>query len=132
MNQTFDLIDRARDYLRSHGIPDATAKRLDSFTGKEGTVVRLLSEKTEFVDYAGEEERSVLYQVVVRQRSEAEAEDVCRLAADVLDGAELPSDSGAYTFIDQEVASHANEIELDESLFYAWEVRIRANITIQR
>ncbi len=103
MNQTFDLIDRARDYLRSHGIPDATAKRLDSFTGKEGTVVRLLSEKT-----------------------------VCRLAADVLDGAELPSDSGAYTFIDQEVASHANEIELDESLFYAWEVRIRANITIQR
>ena len=130
MNQTFDLIDRARDYLRSHGIPDATAKRLDSFTGKEGVVIRLLSEKTEFVDYAGEEERSVLYQVVVRRRSEAE--DVCRLAAEMLDGAELPSESGAYTFIDQEVASHANEIELDESLFYAWEVRIRANITIQR
>ena len=26
----------------------------------------------------------------------------------------------------------AKEIELDESLFYAWEVRIRANITIHR
>ncbi len=132
MNQSFDLIDRVRDYLRANGLPDASTKRLDSFTGKEGAVVRLLSEKTEFVDYAGEEERSVLYQVVVRRRSEADAEEGCRLAAQVLDGAEMPSGNGSYAFDDQEVASHANEMELDESLFYAWEVRVRATITVQR
>ncbi|MEY8460139.1 hypothetical protein AALA69_03295 [Eggerthellaceae bacterium 24-137] len=132
MIQTFDLIDRARDHLRANGLPDACAKRLDSFTGKEGTVVRLLSEKTEFVDYAGEEERSVLYQVVARRRSEADAEEACRLAARVLDGAYIPSANGSYRFEWQEVASHANEIELDESLFYAWEVRVRAYITIKR
>lgn len=131
MRQAFDLMDRARDYLRAHGIGDASTKRLDSFTGKEGTVVRMLSEKREGFDYDGSEERSVLYQVVARRRSEKEAQEVCAAAAAVLDGAFIPSGNGSYVFDSQEVTSHANELELDEAMFYAWEVRVTAKIIIQ-
>lgn len=126
-----DLIDRAKDLLAERGY-DAHAKRLDSFTGKEGVVLRRVpSTVTErYLDRS--ESVSYLYQVVVRRRSERQAMEECCEIAELLADAWLDSGNGSYSFVGQEAYTQPQELALDEAGFYAWQARIEARIEITR
>ena len=123
-----DLVDRARDLLRGAG-HDAHAKRLDSFTGREGVCVRRISPTRVETYMDGTRAVDLAYQAVVRRRSESDAMTECIDIADMLDGADVPSANGSYLFESQEVVAGPQELELDEALFYAWECRVVAHIT---
>lgn len=123
-----DLVDRARDFLAAKGY-EAHVKRLDSFTGKEGIVLRRVPSTVTGRYFDGTESVSCIYQVIVRRRSERQAMEECCDIAALLKDAWLGSGNGSYAFVGQEVYTEPQELALDEAGFFAWEVRLEASIT---
>jgi len=125
-----DLVDKAADYLRAKGYKDASVRRLESLIGREGIVVRRLptiptgtyQDRTRSLDY--------LYQVVVRRGSERQAMEECSDIAELLCNTTLMSGNGSYRMSAQDIYTEPQELPLEDTGFYAWEVRICASITI--
>lgn len=124
---SYDICESARAVLAENGI-EASLKRLDSFTGKEGTVIRAVPSAT--VDRYYDRSRTVaaIYQVACRSRSERTAKETAERAADALAWAEVPSLNGSYRFISQEIYTEPAEMDLEEDGFYAYQVTFRAEI----
>lgn len=107
---------------------DCSLKRLDSFTGKEGIVIRDAGSSTR---YTGLDTRRVLdrkVQVVVRRRSERQARDICEELFDRLAHAYVPSVGDEYRFIDCAPYTDPQELALEEHGFYAWDFRLIVQI----
>ena len=123
-----DVFKVARDALAAMGYADAHAKRLDAFTGREAVVVRPMQPTVTEHYMDGTQEVVQPYEVVVRRRSSAAArEDCCRIAG-LLEDAALPSSDGSYRFTSGYVYLEPQELQLDETQFYAWSVVMAAVI----
>lgn len=124
---TFDFTSVVNNYLEEHGYK-AHVKRLDSFTGKEGICIRQISMIPTCSYYDGEREYSLIYQIIVRRRSEEAARNVCAEIFELLLDADLSSENGSYRFYRNEVYTPPQELSLSENLFYAWETRFVATV----
>lgn len=124
---SYDICESARAVLAANGI-EASLKRLDSFTGREGTVIRSVPSATVDRYYDRSRVVAAIYQVACRSRSEKTAKETAERVADALAWAEVPSLNGSYRFIDQEIYTEPSEMELEEDGFYAYQVTIRAEI----
>lgn len=123
----YDMCESARDYLAGHGI-QASVKRLDSFTGKEGVCIRRVPSATVDRYYDGRRTIAAIYQVVVRSRSERTAMETADRIAELMDGAYIPSNGGKYQFINQEVYTEPEELDTEEPGFFAYQLMLRAEI----
>jgi hypothetical protein len=123
-----DLVDRVAAYLTGKGYQDVTTRMLDSTTGREAIVVRRLP----YTVNAHYQDRTAtlgyLYQVIVRNRDEAHAMNICSEIAEDLENARIESGNGSYVFTSAEIYTSPQQLPLEEQLFYAWEVRINALI----
>lgn len=118
-----ELAGRAVEAARSAGIADASSKRLDAFTGREGVCIRPYSTRVveEYMD--GSATRAVTLQIVARRRSAMEAMGCCdaavrAVAADGLGGDDEPR-----------VTAEPYELKIDEEQYHAWAARVEIEIT---
>lgn len=126
-----DLHERAKAYLEAKGFTGISLKRLDSFTGKEGIVIRAMPKTLVESYYDGTAVYDQPYQIIVRRRSEAEAMETCSSIAETLEGVILASARNEYQphgTDGQKVYTAPQEMALDEADFYAWHVRMTARI----
>ena len=126
-----DLHERVKTYLESKGFTGVSLKRLDSFTGKEGIVIRAMPKTLVESYYDGVRVYDQPYQIIVRRRSEAEAMETCASIADALEGVILQSANGSFVphgSSGQQVYTAPQELALEEANFYAWHVRMTARI----
>lgn len=126
-----DLHERAKAYLEDEGFEGISLKRLDEFTGKEGTVIRSMPGTVIEEYYDGTLIVDQPYQVIVRRRSEADAMQECSDIAEALEGVTLASADQSYVPYGsdgQRVYTAPQELALDEANFYAWHVRMTARI----
>lgn len=114
-----NLAEAAKAKLAASGI-EASAKRLDAFTGKEGDVLRQLPTVTASTYYDGSRDVTALLQVVSRRRSQAEAMAACYDAMEALDGAWLPDLKGMEQTDGISTEVLPQEFRLEEAGFYAW------------
>lgn len=126
-----DLVDNVRDFLKDAGYENVTTKRLDETTGREGVVVRRVPYTVSERYYTRTKAINYTYQVIVRQRSEFKAMQMCEEIAQVLEDAYIPSENGSYEFVGQETYTEPQELDLGESGFFVWEVRITAQIYVK-
>lgn len=132
-----DVCARARDLIAAAGHSPAYLRKLDSTTAREGVVVRPLPSYVSSADYGRGTHVGYLYQVIVRRRdpgthgsAEERAAAECGEIASLLDGADMPSANGSYALVGQHVDSPPQELADDEQGFWAWQVRMRADIYI--
>ncbi len=126
MIDLFAITRAARERLAEEGLGGAYTKRLDALTGKEGTVVRLVSSMVVDSHYDLGTCLDVTYQVVCRRLSEAEAMADCTAAATALQHHAHPIAGGQV--VDQEIYTPPQELELNESGYYAYETRLIAHV----
>lgn len=124
-----DLIEVAAKLLEANGHP-VIIERFDRLVGKEGNCIQRLPSTIVARKMDGGRTLHVTYRVCCRYRSAERAMDECEAIAEVLDDAYLPSKTGAYTFISNEVYTWPAEMALDEANFYCWQVRLTAEIEI--
>lgn len=122
-----DVRESLKKILETQGYT-VSLKRLDSFTGKEGIVLRqVMPQRTEkYLDTS----RSYDYivHVVVRNRSEKTAMDTCCDIADLVEDLPINSLNGSYVWTGTDIYTEPEEMVLDEDNFYAWNTRIRVRI----
>lgn len=123
-----DVAKVARDRLEAAGYRDAFVKRFDSFTGREAICVRQMQPTVTERYMDGTQEMEQPYEVIVRRRSAADARETCCAIAELLEDASLPSENGSYRFTSGRVYLEPQELELDESGFFAWSVVMAATI----
>ena len=126
---SIDLVYRARDYLRTRGISCYT-KRLDSFVGKEGNVLRPVEFIITEEYYNGEYEGEYIFQAFCRSRSEEEAATQAGEIADELEGVVLTTANGSFIMDSGgiEIYAEPQELVLDEADMYCWEARFLAHV----
>lgn len=124
-----DVVERAKALYEENGY-SVSLKRLDTFTGREGIVLRKLP--STFVDrsYDGYRTLDYLWQVVVRTRDPRKGQETAEALARLTDLEPLPSANGSYWFISQELYTPVEELDLDESNFYAFAFRVRTEILV--
>ena len=122
-----DVVEQAKKLIEAEGYQNVTMRRLDAMTGREGIVL-----PSTFEGRYQDRSRNLAYlwQVVVRTRSASEGQETAEALAMLLDAAQLPSGNKSYWFIAQEIYTPVQELELDESLFYAYEFRVRTDVLI--
>lgn len=125
-----DVPEQAVKLIKAQGYENVFLKRLDALTGREGIVVRRIPSTVTGYDYTRSKELAYLYQVIVRTRSPKEGMETAEELEKLLDGANLRSGNGSFFFVSQETYTPTQELELDESGFYAYEFRIKAVIMI--
>lgn len=125
-----DVVEQAKKLLEAEGYQNVTMRRLDAMTGREGIVLRKLPSTFEGRYQDRSRNLAYLWQVVVRTRSASEGQETAEALATLLDAAQLPSGNKSYWFIAQEIYTPVHELELDESLFYAYEFRVRTDVLI--
>lgn len=126
-----DACRRVAEVIGSMGY-DVSLKRLDAFTGKEGVIVRELPVVTVHEELDGSHVDDMPVYVVVRRRSEQEARSVCRAIEFALDGAQLASGNGSYRWISTQIYTHTQQLPLDEGSFYAYDLRIKVQMEVER
>jgi len=124
-----DVCESIQSALKAEKI-DASLKRLDSFTGKEGVIIRRVI--PEFSGRYMDTTRTVNFiaHIVVRNRSEKAAMELCEWIANFLQDRPLASLDGSYTWSATSIYTEPQEMELDESNFYAWNTRIEVQIEV--
>ncbi len=122
-----DLFEIARDRVREW-YPRTFLKRFDVQTGKDGVCIRPVQGTTVKQYFDGSREITQPYQVIVRDRSELKAMQVCQDIADRLMRERLESANGSYTFLAPMVYAEPQELQLDEKNLYAWVVTMAAHI----
>lgn len=122
-----DLIDRVVDVLKEYGIQSIT-KRFDSLVGKSGVCVRRYPSTIIARQFDMTREISWVYEVIVRDRSEEQAMNLCLEIEELLDDRRIPSSNGSYLMVSNEVYTASQELALDEANFYAWHVRLQADL----
>lgn len=125
-----DVVEQAKKLIEAEGYQNVTMRRLDAMTGREGIVLRKLPSTFEGRYKDRSRNLAYLWQVVVRTRSASEGQETAEALAMLLDAAQLPSGNKSYWFIAQEIYTPVQELELDESLFYAYEFRVRTDVLI--
>lgn len=125
-----DVVEQAKKLLEAQGYENVTMKRLDAMTGREGIVLRKLPSTFEGTYQDRSQTLAYLWQVIVRTRSASAGQETAEALAKLLRAAKLPSGNDSYWFISQELYTPVQELELDESLFYAYEFRVRTDILI--
>lgn len=125
-----DVVEQAKKLIEAEGYQNVTMRRLDAMTGREGIVLRKLPSTFEGRYQDRSRNLAYLWQVVVRTRSASEGQETAEALAMLLDAAQLPSGNKSYWFIAQEIYTPVQELELDESLFYAYEFRVRTDVLI--
>ena len=124
-----DVCESMKQILDAAGYT-ASLKRLDSFTGKEGIVLRrVLPQRTERYFDNGRSYDFIVH-VVVRRRSEAQAMYECSDIAELLTDCPVESLNGSYTWTGTDIYTEPEEMALDEDNFYAWNTRV--NVRIER
>lgn len=122
-----DLLDQVELALKVGGY-DAHQKRLDKFTGREGICIRRVGGQVTQSYFDGYTEETVIYQVICRSRSEETAMTQCMDIRDYLMRRSIVSANGSYDWIGQKVYTSPQELALEERGFFAWEVRLQAEI----
>lgn len=125
-----DVVEQAKKLIEAEGYQNVTMRRLDAMTGREGIVLRKLPSTFEGRYQDRSRNLAYLWQVVVRTRSASEGQETAEALAMLLDAAQLPSGNKSYWFVAQEIYTPVQELELDESLFYAYEFRVRTDVLI--
>lgn len=125
-----NLLETMTEALGREGI-EASAKRLDAFTGKEGDVLRRLSTVIAAVYYDGSRDVTALVQAVCRRRSAADAMGACYDVSEALDGAWLPGLKGMEQTDGISIEVMPQEFNLDEAGFYAWACTLGVPATIE-
>lgn len=125
-----DLIENAKTQLEALGYSDVVLKRLDGLTGKEGIVLREVAYTPIERYYDGTSTGDYVYQAIVRRRGQADARETCGEVAAALEDWEPASSNGSYRLNPggHSVYTYPQELELSESGFYAYEVRMVARI----
>lgn len=126
-----DLIDRYSEALAEHGYPNIK-KRFDTLAGREGICIRPLPSTVTQSYYDGTREVDAPFEVIVRRRSEEAAMAECCDIEELLDGMAVPSANGSYRIAGCSVYTASQEMRLDEANYYAWHVRLMAQITTTR
>lgn len=120
-----EVVEAVAEALRSGGLPDARTGRLDSTTGREGTVVRAVGYTATDRNLDGCEEGQLAVQVVVRRFSELDAMDGCMAAADALDGCDLGPLEGCEV-ADVQVYTAPQELDAPDAGPYTWSLQVVA------
>ena len=121
-----EMLEAVKAALASAGY-EACTKRLDAATGYDGAVVRWLGyTRTDAYDDGGECGNAVV-QVVRRSESERAAMDDSDAMARLLEGEPI-ADGAGYRVVGFEIYTWPQEMELDESGYYAWEFRMQYHI----
>ena len=120
------MLEAAKALLAEAGF-EACTKRLEATTGYEGTVVRWLGyTRTERYADGGECGNAVV-QLIRRGTSERAVMDDSEAQARLFDAEPMPEGEG-YRLVGQEIYTWPQELELDESGYYAWECKIQFHI----
>lgn len=121
-----EMLEAVKALLAENGF-EACTKRLDATTGYEGAVVRWLGyTRTERYGDGGECGNAVV-QVVRRGESERAVMDGCEAMARLLDEEPI-ADGAGYRVVGFEIYTWPQEMELDESGYYAWEFKMSYHI----
>lgn len=107
---------------------EASLQRLDSFTGQEGVVIRRVIPEVSQRYMDGTRTVGFIAHIIVRNRSERRAMDLCEQIADYLQDRPLPSLDGSYKWTATNIYTEPQELALDEENFYAWDTRIEVVI----
>lgn len=126
-----DLVDNVRNALVDLGY-DATTRRFDGTTEREGVYVRRWPSTITRRYYSRSKCVSYVYQVIVRRLDERRAMAECEEIAELLEGLAVPSANGSYDFNGQQIYTLPQEMELDSASFHAWQALISADITIRK
>lgn len=123
----FDLVDRIVGYLADGGYK-VSKKRFDQFTGKEGTYISLMPATITHRNFDRTRSIDQPFEIVVKRESEREAMEECEAIAYYLDDVIIPSANGSYQMVTTSIYTGPEEIDLQDSGFYACLVRHIAEI----
>ena len=125
-----DVLKAAKALLSDNGI-EAKIGRLDSFTGKEGVVLRKLPMSVTDVYSDRAKACAYLFQAVARKRLKQDAEELCEAIAETFDDAPVKSLDGSYQCVSTEIYTWPQELALDEAGMNAWEVSVRVDLILE-
>lgn len=124
MTETVDLCERAADALRAGGV-DATTKRIDRLSGKDGTVVRMMPPRTRATYFDGSRRIDYTLQVISKSLDPMEAMATCERATEVLRAADLASANGSYEALAQaEPDGDVEEVAVGADMRHVWCARL--------
>lgn len=125
-----DVTEQAKALFEGEGYKPVYLKPLDEMTGKEGIVIRKLPSTFDGRYQDRSRNLAYLWQVIVRTREPRKGQETAEALARLCDTAQLPSGNRSYWFVAQEIYTPVEELELSESLFYAYAFRVRTDVLI--
>lgn len=123
--RTSEIVDAVARALRSEGVDPVYPRRLSALDGREGVVVRTLAPRVaaEYID--GTCDRVQPLQVISKRRKAADAMRDVEDAEDSLFGSSLAVGGVEVTLT--RPSDLAQELELNESGWFAWETTVDAS-----
>lgn len=125
-----DVPEAAKSLLQAEGYSPVVVSRLDAVGKMEAIVLRPAPSTTSARYVDGSRRVAYVLQVLCKRESELQAMEDSHGISELLDMSHLPSPTDSYQFVSAEIYTEPQELGVDESGFYVWELRIRANIII--